>query len=246
MGKFRIVSKSAEAFADREQSGRLLAEELSEFRGKNAVVLGIPRGGIAVAARIAAMLDAELDVVLSRKLRSPLNPELAIGAVTEEGKLFLNGALAEAGGPLDGYIEDEKARQMEEVSRRARLYRKVRPKVPLGGRLVIVTDDGAATGITMKSSLWAVRRENPAKLVLALPVGPAETVEMLAEYADETICLRAPAVFWAVGQFYREFLQVSDEAALEILMETISEKERKLTGPRVRGEHEIDKHGVRE
>lgn len=219
MGTLRIVSRSEEAFRDRVIAGRLLANELTSWRGQHAVVLGIPRGGLVVARELARVIEADLDIVLSRKLRTPGHEELAMGAVAEDGTVFLNDVVVqELGIDSDSkYIRQEKAIQVAEIARRAELIRRVRPKVPLPGRVAIVTDDGVATGATMQAALWAARQEHPQKLIVALPVGPEDTVTRLAQDADETICLRAPLYFSAVGQFYLRFNQVEDEEVLAIL-----------------------------
>jgi predicted phosphoribosyltransferase len=219
MGKWRILSHSSEQFRDRQEAGRLLARELREYQGQNAVTLGIPRGGIVVARELARAIDAELDVVLAHKLRTPGHAELAMGSIAEDGKLFLNEGVVRELGVAETYVQQEKRRQLAEIRRRVELIRQVRPKVPLRGRIVIVTDDGVATGATTQAALWAVRLEHPSKLVVALPVGPEDTVMRLAEDADEMICLRAPPLFAAVGQFYMRFQPVEDDELLQILQE---------------------------
>ncbi len=217
--QLRILSYASEQFADREEAGRLLAEELSEYRGRKAVVLGIPRGGIIVAREIARQLDAELDIVLAHKLRTPGHEELAMGSVAEDGKLFLIQKVVGQLGVAEAYIQQEKERQLTEIKRRTELIRQIRPKTPLEGRIVIVTDDGVATGATTQAALWAVRMEQPEKLIAAMPVGPEDTIRRLAGDVDEMLCLRAPPLFAAVGQFYRQFYPVEDEDMLEILRE---------------------------
>jgi putative phosphoribosyl transferase len=217
VGTCRILSRSSEPFQDRVQAGRLLARELARSSGRDALVLGIPRGGLVVAEQVAEALEGDLDVVLSRKLGAPGNPELAVGAVTEDGRLFLHEESLRQTGAGRDYIEREKARQMEEIARRAGPYRQVRPKVPLAGRRVIVTDDGVATGATMLAALRAARAEGPAELVVAIPVGPDDSVCRLADEADQAICLRSPFVFGAIGRFYVEFSQVDDAEVLGIL-----------------------------
>jgi putative phosphoribosyl transferase len=219
MGTVRIISRSDERFKDRAEAGRLLAQQLLEMRGKKSVVLGIPRGGIIVARELARALDAELDIVLSHKLRTPGHQELALGSIAEDGKLFLNEELVQELGMGQSYIQREEAQQFAEIKRRTELIRRVRPKVPLKGRLVILTDDGVATGATTQAALWAVRQEQPSRLIAAIPVGAEETIIRLAEDADEIVCLRAPRYFAAVGQFYVRFDQVEDDEMLEILRE---------------------------
>jgi predicted phosphoribosyltransferase len=224
MGKARIISYSQEPFSGRLEAARLLGQELEKFRGKNVVVLGIPRGGIIIAEEIVSMLVARLDVVLTHKLGAPGNPELAIGAVTEEGRIFLNKALAERLGAESGYLQAEKERQLNIIKQRVEQYRRILPKVSLKGASVIITDDGVATGATMKAALWVARQEHPEKLIAALPVGPEETIQELAIDADEVICLRAPYFFSAIGQFYLDFSQVEDSEALEILRQEAKRK----------------------
>jgi predicted phosphoribosyltransferase len=218
------------------EAGDLLAHQLEnvEIRGSKfqipLVVLGVPRGGVVVAREIAHALQADLDMVLAHKLGAPGNPELAIGAVCEDGKLFLDEEISSYMGVDDDYIKREKSRQLQEIARRVKHYRSVLPKIPLAGRVAIVTDDGVATGATLQAALWAVRQENPKKIVAALPVGPQETLEKLSRDADETICLQAPPFFSAISQFYSYFNQVEDEELLEILQE-----ESKRRGEQVKG-----------
>jgi putative phosphoribosyl transferase len=217
MGKLLILSHSSQPFDDRRQAGRLLAEQLDDYRGQKAVVLGIPRGGVIVAQELARALEAEMDIVLAHKLGAPGHTELAIGSVTEDGRLFLNQALVRELGIDDAYIQQEKAQQMAEIRRRTELFRKIRPRVPLAGRTVIVTDDGVATGATTQAALWAVRLEEPELLIAAMPVGPEDTITRLAGDVDRMVCLRTPPLFAAVGQFYLYFAPVEDEEVLEIL-----------------------------
>lgn len=226
MGTLRIVADSSEPLSGRIEAGQSLADELQELRGRKAVVLGIPRGGVVVALPIAAALQADLDMVLSHKLGAPGNPELAIGAVCEDGKLFVDESIASCVGADDSYIKREKARQLRQMAQRVRQYRRILPKLSLAGRIVIVTDDGVATGATMQAALWAVRHERPQKLIAALPVGPADTLAKLSEHADETICLQAPPFFSAISQFYLQFTQVQDEQLLEILERECTRRDR--------------------
>lgn len=222
MGKLHIVSRNSERFRDRAEAGRLLARELDHLRGQNPVVLAIPRGGIVVGKELATALEGELDVVLAHKLRTPGHPELAMGSIGEDGGVFLDQMIVRQMGVPDHLIEQEKATQLHELSRRSDLIRAVRPKVPLKGTVVIVTDDGVATGATTVAALWAVRHEGPSRLVLAVPVGSEDTIRRLAEEADETLCLRAPLNFMAVGQFYSRFEQVTDQEVLDILKESMA------------------------
>jgi putative phosphoribosyl transferase len=216
-GKVQIFSYSPEPFTDRLQAGRLLAEVLGSLRGKQVVVLGIPRGGLVVASSLAQGLDADLDIVISRKLGSPFQPELAMGALSESGEVFLNQNIVESLLISESFIEQEKQRQMAEIQRRSQLIRNVRPKIPLRGRIVVVTDDGVATGATIQAAVWALRQEKPQKLIAAIPVASEEAIDRLARDVDELFCLRMPADFMAVGQFYINFNQVTDDEVLEIL-----------------------------
>lgn len=229
MGNMRIISFSPEPFKDRQEAGQLLAHQLQEIKGRNAVVLGIPRGGIVVARELARLLDAELDIVLSRKLRTPWHWELAMGSVAEDGKIFLNETVIQELGISKAMIEKERQVQLAEIVRRASMIRKVRPKVGLAGRMVIVTDDGVATGATTQAALWTVRQEKPQKLIAAIPVGSHDTIVRLSKDVDEMICLRAPPSFFAVGQFYVHFEPVEDKDVVAILKE---ESERKITPTR--------------
>lgn len=228
MPNLRVVSHSDQPFQDRREAGQLLGRELIQLRGLGPVVVGIPRGGIIVARELARVLDADLDVALSRKLRTPGHEELAMGAVAEDGKLFLNEVVIRELGVSGAYIQREKAEQLVEIARRANLVRQVIAKVSLRDRLAIVTDDGVATGATFQAALWSVRQENPERLIAAIPVGSEESLARLAEDADETICLRVPPFFSAVGQFYIRFEPVEDEEVLQALRE---EQQRKRNKP---------------
>jgi len=207
-------------FTDREHAGWMLVERLREqgFMGvEKPLVLAIPRGGIEVGAALARGLGADLDVVLSRKLRAPHQPELALGAVSETGEVYLNhfaSAMTDAG---DAYVEAERKRQMEEIERRRAMFRAVRPQAPIKGRTVILTDDGIATGATMIAALRTVRAAGAKEIIVAVPVGAPDRIDAIRPLCDRIECLIEPAAFWAVGQFYRNFEQVSDERVCELL-----------------------------
>ena len=213
----RILSTDNTPFQDRFEAGRLLADELKEYEGKKAAVLGIPRGGVVIAREIAHRIKGDLDLVLAHKLGAPGNPELAVGAVVEGGKIFLDPAVESALGIGEDYIRQESRNQFEVIKTRSGQYRHILEKTPLKNRIVIITDDGAARGLTMQAALWAARAEKPKKLICALPVAPVSAVGVMAKYADEVICLRCPEEFYALGQFYLDFQQVEDEDILNML-----------------------------
>ena len=206
-----------ELFSDRREAGRLLGERLKHLSGENPLVIGLPRGGVIVAAEIADVLGAELDVIVPAKIGAPGNPELAVGAVMEDGSVYLNEDIVGWYGVDEEYIKRAVGFQMEKIRRRVEAYRKVKERVPVEGRCVILTDDGVATGATMKSAVkWASSR-SPSRVVIALPVGPEDTIRELSSMADEVICLKVPPFFSAVSQFYIEFDQVGDEEVIEVL-----------------------------
>jgi len=224
MGNVRILSTSDVSFRDRRAAGKLLAEELKPLKDRHPLILGIPRGGLIPAREVAHTLNTDLDVILAHKLGASGNPELAVGAVVEGGKTFVDEDLLRQIGEDDEDVAEERAKQLDVIKRRTSAYRKVLPRVPVKDRIVIVVDDGVARGLTMKAALWALRQEGPAYLIAAAPVGSSESLSELAVYADEVLCLYAPEPFQAIGQFYQNFAQVDDEEVLAILKE---ESERK-------------------
>jgi predicted phosphoribosyltransferase len=205
-------------FRNRHHAALQLVERLQEYKDKNPLTLGIPRGGVVIASVLAQELNGELDVILTRKLRTPGNPELAMGSVDEDGRIYLNRSVIDILRVPDEMIEEEKERQMAIVRARAQSYRRIHPKVPLKGRTVVLTDDGIATGSTMRAAIQAARIQEPRELVVALPVGPAEQVEEFTDAVDKMVCLLKPEDFAAVGQFYEAFEQVDDEDVERILL----------------------------
>jgi len=203
-------------FRDRNEAASRLAERLQAYRGKNPLILAIPRGAVPMAKIIADKLGGELDVVLVRKLRAPRQPELAIGSVNESGWTYQSD-YAELYGADAAYIASEKRAQMETIRRRRAQYTPIRPPIDSAGRIVIVIDDGLATGATMIAALHGLRANKPARLICAVPVAPPDTLEKVADLADEVVCLEAPEFFQAVGQFYQHFPQVDDDEVIEIL-----------------------------
>ncbi len=203
-------------FLDRNEAATRLAEKLKAYRGKNPLILAIPRGAVPMAKIIADKLDGELDVVLVRKLRAPHQAELAVGSVNESGWTY-QADYAELYGADAAYIEAEKRLQMDTIRQRRAQYTPVRAPIDPAGRIVIVIDDGLATGATMISALHGLRASQPAKLICAVPVSPPDTLVKVGELADEVVCLEAPAFFQAVGQFYRYFPQVDDDEVIALL-----------------------------
>jgi putative phosphoribosyl transferase len=203
-------------FADRIEAARRLAAVLHHYRGQNPLVLAIPRGAVQMGRVIADELEGELDVVLVRKLRAPSSPEFAVGAIDETGWAYI-APHARAAGASDRYLSQEQHAQLDLLKKRRALYTPGRPPLDPAGRITMVVDDGLATGATMIAALHAVRTKGPAKLICAVPVASPDSLEVVRPYADEVVCLEAPANFYAVGQFYRSFPQVEDDEVVALL-----------------------------
>jgi predicted phosphoribosyltransferase len=205
-------------YRDREDAGRRLATELAPYADRDAVVvLALPRGGVPVAFEVARLLHAPLDVLLVRKLGVPGHPELAMGAIASGGVRVLSHDIISQLVVTPEEVEAATAREGVELDRRDRMYRGDRPPTPLAGRTVILVDDGLATGATMEAAIQAVRQSNPARIIVAAPVGAAETCERLRALADEVVCASSPDHFQAVGLWYDRFDQTSDEEVIELL-----------------------------
>jgi putative phosphoribosyl transferase len=205
-------------FRDRREAGQLLAERLEFLRGRlDLLVLGIPRGGVVVAAEIAQALEAPLDVFIARKLGAPHNPELAVGAVTSSDEVVLDRHLIAALGVPQSYLDAEIKRQRAEIRRRMTAYRGDRSAPDFKDKRVILTDDGVATGATMRAAIQALKAMDLGELIVALPVGPPDTIQELADMVDRMMCLHTPTFFWAVGGFYTDFSQTSDAEVIQLL-----------------------------
>jgi putative phosphoribosyl transferase len=204
-------------FADRREAGRKLAERLLPMAAEDPVVVALPRGGVPVAGEVARALAAPLEILAVRKLGAPHNPEYGIGAIAEDGtRVFDPEALAVLGVD-NATLEAIVAREREELRRRVAAYRGKRKPLDLGDRTVIVVDDGVATGVTDTVALRSIRRRGPRRLVLAVPVAPPESVARLRAEADDVVCLVAPPLLYGVGQWYRDFSQVSDREVIAAL-----------------------------
>src|SRR6266508_1660118 len=213
------------AFPNRIEAGRELAEKLEKYAGRDdVIVLGLPRGGVPVANEVAKRLRAPLDVFIVRKLGVPGFEELAAGAIASGGVRVLNQDVMRALPNADETIESITARETAELERREQTYRDGRPAPELCNRVIILVDDGLATGATMRAAVKALRQRGVAKLVVAVPVGPPDTCHEIEEQADETICLSTPEFFQAVGQYYDDFSQTTDEDVRQLLGRAAQER----------------------
>lgn len=206
-------------FADRTEAGRRLAERLGHLKDEAPVVLALPRGGVPVGLEIAKALAAPLDLVLVRKIGAPFQPELALGAVVDGGRAetVLNHDIVREYGVPDSYLSEEAARQLEEIERRRQLWLAKRNHAAVEDHTAILVDDGIATGATTEAALAATRRTGPRRLVLAVPVAPPDTIERLRPEVDQIVCLATPEAFAAIGQFYDDFRQLTDEDVVRLL-----------------------------
>lgn len=213
-----IVGKNM-IFKNRSEAGKLLAESLKNYKSdENAIVIGLARGGVVIAAAVAHDLHLPLDVICPRKLGAPINPEFAIGAITESGEGVINEETVAELGISPTYIDQIIQRETRNAQERIRKYRAGRPQLALEGKTVILVDDGLATGATMKAAIKSVQEAGAEKVVVAVPVAPPDTVNDIEALVDEVVCLHAPAGFAAVGQFYEDFSQTEDDEVIELLM----------------------------
>jgi predicted phosphoribosyltransferase len=209
-------------YRDRRDAGRLLAEELTAYAGRpDVLVLALPRGGVPVGYEVAKALRAPLDVFLVRKLGLPGQEELAMGAIARGGVRIMNEEVVEAMGVTEEVIEDVSAREQRELERRERLYRDDRPFPEVSGRIVILVDDGLATGSTMRAAVAALRRRAPSRIIVAVPIGAATTCDELLEIADDVVCVQQPEPLRAVGLWYHDFSQTTDEEVHDLLQDAI-------------------------
>jgi putative phosphoribosyl transferase len=220
------MSRAEILFEDRVDAGRQLAEQLAPYAEERPVVFALPRGGVPVGAEVSRSLGAPLEVIVSRKLGAPGQPEFGIGAVAPGGVRVLNERAVRALGIEEDYLEMISARELAEAERRLKLFRGDRPYPDLERRTAILVDDGLATGVTARAALLALRRMNPRRLVLAVPVCALQTAELLRPEADDLICLLAPANLEAVGLWYRNFEQTSDEEVVRLLEEVRLSREQ--------------------
>ena len=210
-------------FLDRNEAGQRLAGELRRYRSDDVVVLALPRGGVPVAAEVASRLSAPLDLLLVRKIGLPLQPELAMGAVIDgpEPLVVRNEEVIRLGKVSEAEFREIEQRELAEIERRRDRYTRGRAPIPVEGRVAIVVDDGIATGSTIRAAIRGLRRRNPAKIVVAVPVAPPDTVASLEGEADEVVCLEQPSHFAAIGQFYQDFRQVEDEEVIRHLAQAV-------------------------
>lgn len=207
-------------FIDRRDAGRALARELQHLHLQHPLILALPRGGVPVAREVATALGAELDLLLVRKIGAPGHPEYGIGAVAEGSahpQLVVSAEVLALINPPPGYLEAEQRRQIAEIERRRLAWRGGRPPIPMAGRIVVIVDDGVATGNTARVAIRVVRQEGAREVILAVPVAPADVVESLAQDADRLVCLATPEPFVAVSLHYRHFGQLGDEEVLELM-----------------------------
>jgi putative phosphoribosyl transferase len=212
-----VMAFGMRVFRNRQEAGRLLAEAVSGYAGAGTVVVGLPRGGVPVAFEVARTLGAPLDVFVVRKLGVPFQPELAMGAIASGGVLVRNESVLELLPDAGEALERARRREEPVLAERERRYRGARPPVDPSGRTVIVVDDGIATGSTMKAAVRALKAAGAQRVVVAVPVAPPDTLRELESLADEVVCLQAPRMFSAVGQWYEDFSQTEDDEVERLL-----------------------------
>lgn len=198
-------------YPNRSVAGKILAEKLTAIAGSEAIVLSLPRGGTIIGAEVAKALKAEHDLVISRKIGAPYNPEVAIGALTQDGRLLKNDAAIDTLSVTKGYLESQTRLQLKEIKRQIREFKGEKVFPDLLNKTVILVDDGLATGFTMEAAMEFIKFRKPSRVIAAVPVGSAEAISRLNGKVDQLVCPLIPENFWAVGQFYQDFHQVNDE-----------------------------------
>ncbi len=211
-------------FRDRTEAGQRLAAALKDFKGKDLVVLAIPRGGVVVASEVAEALGAPLDIVVTRKIEAPGEPEYALGAVTQEGDVIMDRQAAESLGAGQDYLDSQVKQKREEVRERMSRFRGDAPYPDLAGKVVIIVDDGIATGSSVGAAVMSVKKRKPKEIIVAVPVAPSDAVETLTEDGNRVVCLETPGPFLAIGEFYSSFDQVGDDEVKRILDESWSHR----------------------
>lgn len=206
-------------FKDRNDAGLQLAEKLMHYKDKKPVIIALPRGGVVTGYEVAKMLEAPLDVVVTRKIGAPFQPEFGIGAIAPNGIRILDEESVRITGTAESEIQKIIENETIEMERRIKLYRKGLPSLDLSGKIVIVVDDGLATGVTARAAILSIRRMNPEKIILAVPVSPPLTANKFREEVDEFVCLYEPFDFYAVGAHYYDFAQVTDEEVINLLQD---------------------------
>jgi putative phosphoribosyl transferase len=210
-------------FTDRTEAGKQLAAALKGAAGRNAIVLAVPRGGVVVGYQIAHELNIPLDVIITKKIGAPGNPELAVGAVAEDGTILLDKNVVQMANASQSYIKAEAERQKSEIKRRLRTYRGSAPNPEIAGREIILVDDGVATGSTLKAALQSLHKRGAKTVIVAAPVGPSDTIREFQQEADRVVCLSTPDPFYAIGQFYENFNQTTDGEVIELLKQSKQE-----------------------
>ncbi|MCX6745772.1 MAG: phosphoribosyltransferase [Candidatus Parcubacteria bacterium] len=208
-------------FKNRQEAGQKLAEKLNEFKSKkDTIILALPRGGVVTGFEIAKELNLPLDLVVPRKIGAPENEEYAIGAITETGEgIFNQEAIASLGIPQE-YLDNKVAAEKKEAQRRLKTYRQDRPSLNLANKTVIIVDDGIATGLTMRAAIKSVKEKKAKKIIVAVPVSAQDSLKTIEKEADQIICLDAPLFFGAVGAFYENFGQTTDEEVIDLMKES--------------------------
>lgn len=205
-------------FKDRLEAGQRLAKALEKYkRQKDTIILALPRGGVVVGFEVAKTLELPLDLVVPRKIGAPGNPEFAIGAITEEGEGIFNEAVIRDYGISKEYIDKTVEEEKKEAQRRLKAYRGDRPPLNLVEKTVIIVDDGIATGLTMRAAIKSCKNKDPKKIVVAVPCGAKDSIDQIKQEVDEVVCLHAPIFFGAVGAFYENFEQTTDEEVIELM-----------------------------